>query len=214
MRILIKLILFSIINITYLYAQFDPKAEELLNDVSKKYEAIKSYKAEFAYELENPQAKVNEKFTGEISVKGNKFNLKLGAQEIINNGTTVWTFMKEENEVNVSDYSPDDEEISPTKIHTMYRQGFKYLMTEDENVKGVVYNVVELVPENKKKPYFKIRIWINKKDKSIFRWKIFEKNGNRYLYTISKFQPNIKLEDAQFTFDKNKFPGVEVIDLR
>lgn len=198
----------------FINAQYDPKAEALLEEVSKKYEAYKSYKAEFAYELENTQAKVNEKFTGEIYVKGNMFTLKLGSQEVINNGKTVWTYMKEENEVNVSDYSPDEEEISPTKIHNMYKQGFKYLLNSDETVKGVVYSVVELVPENKKKQYFKIRIWVNKKDKSIFRWKIFEKNGNRYLYTINKFQPNIKLEDSIFTFDKGKFPGVEVIDLR
>lgn len=196
------------------YAQYDPKAEELLNAVSKKYEALKSYKADFGYELENTSAKVNEKFSGEIFVKGSKFNLKLGAQEIINNGSTVWTFLKEENEVNVSDYSPDEDEINPTKIHTMYRQGFKYLLTDDENIKGEIFKVVELVPENKKKQFFKIKIWISKKDNSISRWKIFEKNGNRYLYIINKFQSNIKLEDAQFTFDKAKYPGVEVIDLR
>ncbi|MFN0049290.1 MAG: LolA family protein [Cytophagales bacterium] len=196
------------------FAQFDVKAEELLNSVSKKYEAIKSYKAEFSYELENLQAKVNDKFTGEINVKGNKFTLKMGSQMIINNGTTVWTYLKEENEVNISDYAPEDDEISPTKIHSMYRQGFKYLLTADETIKKVVYNVVELIPENKKKPFFKIKIWISKKDKSIFKWKIFEKNGNRYLYSISKFQPNVKFEDSQFSFDKSKYAGVEVVDLR
>jgi len=199
---------------TDLSAQFDTKAEALLNAVSKKYEAIKSYKAEFTYELENQQAKVNDKFSGEINVKGNKFNLKLGGQEIINNGKLVWTYMKEENEVNISEYTPDDDEISPTKIHNMYRQGFKYMLSDEETVKGVVYNVVELIPENKKKPFFKIKIWINKKDKSIFRWKIFEKNGNRYLYSINKFQPNAKQDESLFAFDKSKYAGVEVIDLR
>ena len=197
------------------FAQVDPKAEELLTQVSKKYEAIKSYKASFSYQLENPQAKVNEKSAGEINVKGEKYNLKLGNQEIINNGTTVWTYLKEENEVNVSDYTPDDDEVVPTKIYSMYKQGFKYALVEEEKgEKGAVYQVVDLVPENKKKPYFKIRLWISKKDKSIAKWKIFEKNGNRYLFTISNFQPNAKLSDDLFSFDKDKYKGVEVVDLR
>jgi outer membrane lipoprotein-sorting protein len=211
----IKLVvaLYAIVN-NGVYAQYDARAEELLNMVSKKYDNIKSYKAEFVYELDNAQAQVNEKFSGEIYVKGSKFNLKLGSQEIFNNGSTVWTYMKEENEVNVSNYSPDEDDLNPTKIHNIYKKGFKYLLNEDEDIKGVGYKVVELVPEDKKKPFFKIRIWINKKDNSIFRWKIFEKNGNRYLYTINKFNTSIKLDDSQFTFDKSKYPGVEVVDLR
>lgn len=196
------------------FSQFDPKALEILESLSKKYESIKSYKADFVYELENQQAKVNEKFEGQIFVKGNKFNLKLGNQEIINNGSTVWTFLKDENEVNISDYNPEEDEITPTKIYTIYKQGFKYLYVEDEKVKGTTLQVVDLVPENKQKSFFKIRLWVNGKDKSIFRWKIFEKNGNRYLYTVNNFSANEKLEDAQFTFDKSKYKGVEVIDLR
>ena len=67
-HIILFTILFStLIFPNFVFAQFDPKAEELLNAVSKKYEAIKSYKAEFTYELENQQAKVNDKFSGEIN---------------------------------------------------------------------------------------------------------------------------------------------------
>ncbi|MDX2195638.1 MAG: outer membrane lipoprotein carrier protein LolA [Cytophagales bacterium] len=192
----------------------DPKAEAILDAVSAKYEVIKSYKADFSYELENPQAKVNEKFEGNIMVKGNKFTINMGNQVIINNGNTVWTYLKDENEVNVSDFNPDDEEITPSKIHSMYRNGYKYLWLEEEKGKTGTHDVIDLVPENKNKNYFKIRIWINKKEKSIARWKIFDKNGNRYLYQIKNFDPQAKIEESTFTFDKAKYPNVEVVDLR
>lgn len=196
------------------FAQYDPKAEVILNKLSKKYEAIKSYKAEFVCELENPQAKVNDKFVGQINVKGQKFTINTLNQEIINNGTTVWTYLKSENEVNISDYSPDDDEISPTKIYSIYKTGFKYMYTGEEKIKGVVFDVVELNPENKNKPYHKIRIWINKKEQSIKKWKIFEKNGNRFMYTVSNFLVNAKIDDSIFTFDNTKYKGVEIVDLR
>ena len=53
-----------------------------------------------------------------------------------------------------------------------------------------------------------------KKDKSIQSWTMFDKSGNRYKYAISKFVPNVKVDDSFFTFDPKKYPGVEVIDLR
>jgi outer membrane lipoprotein carrier protein len=43
---------------------------------------------------------------------------------------------------------------------------------------------------------------------------MFDKGGNRYKYTIAKFNPNVKVDDSFFTFDPKKYPGVEVIDLR
>jgi outer membrane lipoprotein-sorting protein len=195
-------------------AQYDAKAEAILEKLSKKYELIKAYKAEFICELENPQAKVKDKFSGEINVKGAKFTITSGNQHIINNGTTVWTYLKEENEVNISDYTPDEDEITPTKIYSIYKSGFKYLLNEEEKIKNVVFDVIELVPENKNKPYFKIKIWVNRKEQTIARWRIFEKNGNRFLYTVQNFQANAKLEDEIFTFDKAKYKGVEVVDLR
>ncbi|MDX2189770.1 MAG: outer membrane lipoprotein carrier protein LolA [Bacteroidota bacterium] len=195
-------------------AQLDPKAEEILNKLSAKYEAIKSYKASFSYELENPQSKVNEKFKGDIIVKGQKFHISLGNQIIINNGTTVWTLLKEENEVTISDYSPEDDEISPTKIYSIYKNGYKYLWVEEEKSKSGIMDIVDLVPDDKKKPFFKIRLWINKKSNEIVKWRIFEKNGNRYNYVISEFSLNPKIEEGKFDFDKTKYPGVDVQDLR
>jgi len=43
---------------------------------------------------------------------------------------------------------------------------------------------------------------------------MFDKAGNRYKYTITKFTANVKVDDSFFTFDPKKYPGIEVIDLR
>ncbi|HAR19664.1 MAG TPA: cell envelope biogenesis protein LolA [Cytophagales bacterium] len=193
------------------YAQHDPKAEAILNEMSKKYKSIKAFKADFSYVLESPSAGKNETITGEIFVKGEKFKIKLGNQEVINNGTTVWTFLKEENEVNVSNYEPDAEDITPNNIYTIYQKGYKYLLAEET----ASAQIIDLVPEDKSKKIFKIRITVSKKDKSIKSWKMFEKTGNRYVYNITKFSPNPPgIDDKFFIFDKNKHKGVEVVDLR
>ena len=147
-------------------------------------------------------------------VKGEKFRLSLDDQEIINDGTTVWTYLPSAKEVNIDNYDPDSDDINPIKIFDIYKKGFKYLYLADKTEAGVVLEEVDLVPEKKDAQYFKIKMMIVKKDKSIQSWTMFDKSGNRYKYTITKFTPNIKVEDALFTFDPKKYPGVEVIDLR
>jgi len=195
--------------------QNDPKAQEILDAMSQKYKEMSSFKAKFTYTLENDNSKIKESSKGEILVKGGKFRLKLGDHEIINNGTTVWTYMKESNEVNISSYEPDDDDLNPTKIFTMYKKGYKYILMSEHNESGKVFSTVDLEPiDRKNSTMSKVRIVINKKDKTVKSWKIFEKNGNRFGYVVDAFTPNQKVEDTEFTFDKSKYPGVTEVDLR
>jgi outer membrane lipoprotein carrier protein len=210
--ICILIALVGLINITS--AQNDPKAQEILDAMSKKYKDMPSFKAKFTYSLENDNSKIKESSEGEIIVKGGKFHLNMAGQEIINNGTTVWTYLKQSNEVNIATYEPDDDEINPTQIYTIYKKGYKYILLAEQNEGGKVYSVVDLEPLDKKSQFYKIRIMINKKDKTVKSWKMFEKSGNKYVYSVKNFVPNYKVEDNFFTFDMNQHKGVVPNDLR
>ncbi|MFN3667517.1 MAG: LolA family protein, partial [Sediminibacterium sp.] len=59
-----------------------------------------------------------------------------------------------------------------------------------------------------------VYLLVDKAQKSIYSAKILEKNGNVYTYTVSNFNGKAVIPDAQFVFDKKKYPGVEEIDLR
>lgn len=195
-------------------AQYDPKALEILEAMSKKYKAITAFEANLTSGLSNESEGVSEEFKGKITVKGDKFRLVLDDQEVINNGTTVWTYLPSAKEVNIDNFDPSSDEVNPTKIFDMYKKGFKYLYLADKTEAGVLCEEVDLVPEKKDAQYFKIKMMISKKDKSIQSWTMFDRSGNRYKYTITKFVPNVKVDDSFFTFDVKKYPGVEVIDLR
>src|SRR5687768_5106059 len=191
-------------------AQYDPKALETLDAMSKKYKAIPAFEANFSYVLTNEVEKVNEEFKGKVTVKGDKFRMVLPEQEVINNGTTTWTYLPDAKEVNIDNYDPNSDEVNPSKIYEIYKKGFKYLYLEDKTEGGVVVEVIDLVPEKKDAQYFKIRMNIVKKDKSIQSWTMFDKAGNKYKYSITKFNQNVTVPDTFFTFDPKKYPGVEV----
>ncbi|MFN8842238.1 MAG: LolA family protein [Chryseotalea sp.] len=195
-------------------AQYDAKALETLDAMSKKYKAIPAFEAAITSTMTNEVEGIKEEFKGKITVKGNKFRLVLEDQEIINNGVTVWTYLPAAKEVNIDNYDPSSEEINPSKIYEAYKKGFKYVYLSDKTESGVVCEEIDLVPEKKDAQFFKIKMMIGKKDKSIQSWTMFDRNGNKYKYTITKFTPNSSITDAFFTFDTKKYPGVDVIDLR
>lgn len=192
----------------------DPKATSILKELSTKYNSLKSYSANFKVTTINQQNKTTSTQTGSLTVKGNRYRLTIKGQEVICDGQTVWTYLKESNEVQVNNVSEKSDAITPASIFTIYEKGFssKYLSEKKEGTKTL--QMIELVPDDQKKTYFKIQISIDKERKQLASAKIFDKNGSHYLYSIDKFQPNINTTDAGFTFDEAKYPGVEVIDLR
>lgn len=195
-------------------AQYDPKALETLDAMSQKYKSIPAFEVNLSYSMTNEVEKINEEFKGKITVKGEKYRLVLPEQEVINNGTTLWTYLPEAREVNIDNYDPNSDDINPSKIFEMYNKGFKYLYLQDKTENGVLCEEIDLVPEKKDAQYFKIKMYISKKDKSLQSFTMFDKSGNKFKYTLSRFNPSADVPDSFFTFDPKKHPGVEIIDLR
>ncbi|MBX7109762.1 MAG: outer membrane lipoprotein carrier protein LolA [Chitinophagales bacterium] len=194
--------------------QPDVKAQQILNGVSAKYKGYKSVQADFALTLEGGSDSKTNQQSGTLYLKGNKYKLMLSNQEIISDNITVWTYLKAENEVQINTFEKDDNNISPTEIFTIYEKNFLYAFNEEKTIAGKTLQIIDLTPNDKNKPYFKVRLAIDKAAKTIQSATVFDKNGNRYTYEIKKLTPNVELNDAFFAFDTKKYPGIEVVDLR
>ncbi|HYG18985.1 MAG TPA: outer membrane lipoprotein carrier protein LolA [Ohtaekwangia sp.] len=212
-----KNLLLSLLSLFLTYtalAQYDPKALQILDAMSKKYQSIPAFEVNISQTMTNDVENISEEFKGKLTVKGEKFKLVMPEQEVINNGATIWTYLPEAKEVNIDNYDPGSEDVNPSKFYDMYKKGFKYLYLQEKTEGGVLCEEIDLVPEKKDAQFFKIKMFVNKKDKSIQSFTMYDKGGNKFKYTISKFNPAVNVEDSFFTFDQKKYPGVEVIDLR
>jgi outer membrane lipoprotein-sorting protein len=197
----------------FVYAQNDKRATAILDGMSNKYKTMTSFKVAFTYTNEGQGTK--ESLKGDATVKGTKFRLKMAGQEIFNDGKVMTTYIKESNEATVNNYDPKDVgDIDPTKIYTIYKKGYKYMFIEEVTESGRVYEVVELSPEKKDSKVAKVQIKVDKKDKSVKSWKVTQRSGQRLVFRVDKFTPNVKVEDKFFAFDATQYKGVEVIDLR
>jgi outer membrane lipoprotein carrier protein len=196
-------------------AQKDKKATAILDEMSKKYQTMKSFSAAFTYGVEGANAKLTESYKGDVTVKGSKFKLKMAGQEVFANGKDMYSYVKETNECSVTEFNPNEmDALSPTKIYSIYKKGYKYVFLEEVKEGSQFYEVVELSPEDKSSKVAKVQIKVNKKDKSVKSWKVWDKSGKRTVFRVDKFVPNTPADDQTFTFDKKKYPGVEVVDLR
>lgn len=199
---------------TTAWSQYDANAKKVLDAMSAKYKQIPAYNANISSSLINETDGINEEFKGKIAVKGEMYKLELDEQVVINNGTTVWTYLPDVNEVNIDNYNPDEEEMSPSKIYDAYKEGYKYLLIGDQTVNGEASSEIDLIPNDKDAQFFKIKLFIAKKDNSLKSWTMFDKSGNKYIYTITDFKADKGSQDSDFSFDATKYPGVEIIDLR
>ncbi|QEM08624.1 MULTISPECIES: LolA family protein [Mucilaginibacter] len=223
-----KIIAYTILAIsTYstAFAQKDSQAKAILGEVSQKYRSYDVIKTDFTLSLNNQQANIKETQTGTLvsKAKSGKYRVTLYNsaakpevdKEILSDGKSQWTYLKKDKEVQVSDADKNGDGLSnPAQIFTMYEKGFKYLYTGEQKIAGKTYQTIELTPEDDKKAIYKVKLTIDKVKKQIYSALLFDKNGNRYTYTVRTFTPNVPAADATFAWDAKGHPGVELVDLR
>lgn len=195
--------------------QRDPKAKAILDEVSAKFKTYQTVAANFAYSIQNAQGKVLSKKTGIVNMKGQKFNISFGDNKIISDGSTVWSYDPSAKEVTVNNANKSESTITPQKLFTdFYNKDFMYVMGNESKVNGKPASVIIMQPIDKNKPFSRLYVAVDKATKTIVSTTVVEKGGNRYVYMVNKLKPNSPMSDDQFTFDKAKYPGVEVVDLR
>ncbi|MDQ6757389.1 MAG: outer membrane lipoprotein carrier protein LolA [Bacteroidota bacterium] len=193
----------------------DTDAKKILDGVSAKFKSYKTVTAKFNLKIENSAGKMQGSKSGTVNMKGTKYHVSITGQEIFSDGNTTWTYDKSSNEVQVGKFDASTNTLTPQKLFTnFYDKDFLYKTNPDVKIGGKTLQEVELTPIDKSKTFFKVLIDIDKPTQNIKQIKIFEKNGNRYTYSISSMRTNANLPDNIFVFDQKKYPKVEVIDLR
>lgn len=201
-----------------LMAQTDPAAEELLNRVSKKYEAYKTMRSDFTLEIKDAQG---QSFANSGTMLFNKpqgqYRIQLKEEDIISDGKSVWSISDELKEVQVTEAEDNPSSIGPNNLFNFYQNGYKYVSMPDEKImkngKSESAKVVELSPIDTKNNYFKIKLRVNN-NTHIHDITIFDKSNNRYIYTINALYVNQNLAKSNFEFRKDNYKGYEIVDLR
>ena len=196
----------------------DPAAKKILDAVSAKFKTFKGVQAMFTLKVEDGAGKVQGTQKGVVYMKGNRYKLTLTgkeSKEIFCDGNTTWTYDKAANEVTISKFDPSAKTLTPQNLLTnFYVKDFLYKLNGESKLAGKTVQEIELTPIDKTKTFHKVYVFVDKSTNTIYSSKVLDKSGNKYTYTVSSLNGNAPVSDAMFVFDKNKYPGVDEVDLR
>ena len=145
--------------------------------------------------------------SGTIAIKGNKYNAKTPLAIVWYDGKTQWTYMKKNQEVNVSTPTEAQQQsMNPYKFISIYKNGFKLGM---KNVSEGWQ--IHLYATNQKRTIKEMYIVVGKNylPKTI---RMRQSNGWTTI-KVTNFKAR-NLADTMFRFNAKDFPNAEVIDLR
>ena len=145
---------------------------------------------------------------GSLAIKGRMFHAVTPQSIIWYNGKTQWTYLKANEEVNVS--TPNEAKqmsMNPYRFINMYQSGYNLSMTD----KGKGY-WVHLTAQDKQRSVQEVYILINKKNYHPSTIKM--RHGNSWSTITVKNLKTGKLPNSLFTFNAKDYPHAEVVDLR
>ncbi len=146
--------------------------------------------------------------TGTIVIKGNKFRATTPQATLWYDGTTQWTYMKNTDEVNISNPTEAQQaRMNPYKFITLYKNGYNLSM---KTVAG--NNEVHLVAKDKTRSIQEMYITVSPSTSLPSKVRMLQ-SGKWYDITISNFSVSAQ-SDATFKFNERDYPDAEVIDLR
>jgi outer membrane lipoprotein-sorting protein len=217
MKSIILFISTFIITAVSVGQQSDPAAKKILDAVSAKFKTFKSVQATFTLRNEDSKGTLLGSKKGTVSLKGNRYRVSIAGtgQEIFCDGTNIWTYDKSTNEVTITKPDNSANTITMQKVFTnFYDKDFLYKLNGEKTVNKKVVQEIEMTPVDKTKPFHKVYLLVDKQNKTLYSTRILDKSGNVVVYTINTMNGSANLADNLFVFDKSKYPGVEVVDLR
>ena len=191
----------------------DKKSREMLDRLTAKTESYKSVSIEFAYKMKNEDADIDEQTDGKLTIMGNRYLLDIAGQKVICDGTTIWTYIEDAEEVQINSLEDSEESISPNKLLSSYNDDYRSKFIRQDFMYGTQVNIIDLTPIEGKS-YFKVRLIIDKSKDQLLEITIFDKNGSTYSYIISKFVTDVPVSKNDFIFQAKDYPEVEVVDMR
>ena len=211
-KIIVILIMLNL-TVVGIAQKTDGGANAIMQELDTKYKGFTTMKINYTYKAEK-EKKTLSALSGVALIKGDKYYITFDDQVFYCDGTTMWNYQKSTNEVSIYDYEEsDDDALNPAKMLATWSKEFTAKFIREDKEKNRAVQIIDLTPK-KGQSYYKIRIVVDKEKKEIVRTSIYEKDNTIYTYYFDTFTTNTTMDDNTFKFNKSKYPGVEVNDMR
>ncbi len=222
-NILVLTLFFTPLSITMIEAQptsvnseTDPKAKILLDKVKKQYDGYGSLESNFKLEYKLAEQPKPETMSGKVYQQGDNFRAEMGKDFVIGNGDMIWQKSGNTVQIKSANSKDVDDLMTPKTLLRMYEKKAFIFGITGESAEGWSKKATILTgkPTNRRSEFTKIVLAIDQKTNNIVSVTAFGRDQSRSKVTLEPPVVNHNYNVSMFNFDKSKYPGVKVEDLR
>ena len=208
----ISVILLTVFVSKFSIGQTDQDAVRILDKFSSSALSAPSVSMNFRLITTNATDKTSDTTAGSIIMSKNMYMLELPDNITWFNGSVSWNYLVPEKEVTITKPDrKDDSFISkPSSIFTLYKNGYKIRLLEENNTSYTL----DLYPEDISSDLIRIRLNISKSTSALIGAEYKRKDGVSIYLAVDKYDLKSTHNQTFFTFNPKEHKGVEVIDMR
>jgi outer membrane lipoprotein carrier protein len=188
-------------------------AGDLVKKLEKSYAGIRDARIAFRQRIKYGVTEAEQTFQGTLVMKkGNKYRIELEDQVIVTDGSSVWSYVRSNQQVIVDRYREDPQAFTPDKLLVNVPERYTSEIIGSERLHGRPLTVVKMIPRDPKSQARWLKIWVDEDAALMRQVQLLDISDNLTTYSIDSLSLNTGVTDAQFRYDAPA--GVEVIDLR
>ncbi|MDR0386219.1 MAG: outer membrane lipoprotein carrier protein LolA [Prevotellaceae bacterium] len=201
------------------YGQEDSRSQKILHDLSEKFKTYPGVEIKFSVAAKQFYSDSESTYTGSIWLKGNMYKFVTEDYIIYFDGSKIYQYMPEVNEVNVAlpetgTENEDFQLMNPQTFFTFSSKNFKSNLVKESTQNGRKVYEIDLYPvQIKDSQYSRVKLYIENSSLQIAGLNAFMKDGTQYRLSFEKYKVLQTLSDSFFKFNAKEYPGVEIIDL-
>lgn len=205
----VALFCFHILTVS---GQSDPQAVKLLDSFSSKAVSAPSVSMKFSLVTVDQVEDSHDTLDGSVILSGDKYRLELPDNIIFFNGQTSWSYLPAEKEVTVTNADKKDDSFMsrPSSVFSLYKNGYKSRLIEETSDRYII----DLYPEDIKSELIRIRLTIGKSLMDLKNLEYKRRDGITATLYVQQYDLKQKPSSDTFAFQKEKYKGVEIIDMR
>jgi len=211
-RIILSLLL-VVFCIQFTYAQ---DANAILKSAKAKLASLQDISASFKFEVRNiahrTKAPIVKK--GSFKYKKGQYKIALGAEEYYCDGESIWVYMKNDQEVNIYEYDPEEAMNIDALFKLLETNSAKTRYDGTETVNGVEAHKIYMTISDPAFEYNQATVWISKSSKLPVKGVTKDRRQTTTTYELTNIKTNSGYSSGTFKFDVSKHPDVDVYDER
>ena len=189
------------------------EASDVLKRLEKKYNSIHDVKVSFQQHVHFGVTEAEQSFSGTLAMKkGNQYRIELEDQTIVTDGKSVWSYVRNNNQVIIDKYREDPNSFSPDKVLVNVPAHFIATLLGKERLGHEETTILKLNPKDPRSNIQWMKIWVDNDESLMRQVQVLDVSDNLTTYIIDRIAMNTGIEESQFHFEPPQ--AVEIIDLR